>query len=66
MRPKPLVVEVYAGDITTVDTRLIEENPRIWCVVAIELIEHLHLPDLRGFEISVFGVIKPEIIIVRG
>jgi hypothetical protein len=63
-RPKPLVVEAYAGDISKVDLRMIQQDPPIWAVVAIELIEHLYSETLRGFEISVFGVLSPSLVIV--
>jgi len=63
-RPKPLVVEAYAGDISKVDTRILEVSPNVWAVVAIELIEHLYPETLRAFEISVFGVISPSLVIV--
>lgn len=63
-RPKPLVVEAYAGDITVVDTRILQETPSVYCLIAIELVEHLFPETLQGFEISVFEIIKPEIVIV--
>lgn len=63
-RPKPLVVEAYAGDITCIDVRIAQENPAVWGVIAIELIEHLYPDVLRGFELTVFGEINPEVVVV--
>lgn len=57
-------MEAYAGCITKVDSRIIKENPKVWAIVGIELIEHLYPDVLRGFEISVFGVIAPQLVVV--
>ncbi|CAL8126524.1 unnamed protein product [Orchesella dallaii] len=63
-RPEALQVQAYAGCITTVDAEVRKENPDIWAVVGIEIIEHLHADVLRGFEETVFGIIAPNLVIV--
>ncbi|ODN03999.1 Small RNA 2'-O-methyltransferase [Orchesella cincta] len=63
-RPQPLEVQAFAGCITTVDEDLLKNNPNIWAVVGIEIIEHLHPDVLRGFEETVFGIFSPDLVIV--
>lgn len=63
-RPKPLEVEAYSGCVTKMDSEVYQQNPNIFAVVGIEIIEHLHSDVLRGFEENVFGVISPNIVIV--
>ena len=55
-----LVVKVMEGDITQVDTRLKDVD----AVVAIELIEHLEEDTLKLVPESIFGQIKPKLVIL--
>ena len=63
-RETPLVVEAYAGDITKCDLRVLNLDPKLYCVVAIEVIEHLTSDVLVGFEKTVFGVLRPPLVIL--
>lgn len=63
-RRHPLVVEAYAGCVTKVDTTLYQQNPEVFAVIGIEIIEHLHPDILRGFEETVFGITKPQLVVV--
>ena len=55
-----LVVKVMEGDITQVDSRLKDVD----AVVAIELIEHLQEDTLKLVPESIFGQIKPKLVIL--
>jgi hypothetical protein len=63
-RETPLSLEVYAGCVTKVDSRVLNAEPNIYAILAIEIIEHLD-PDVGlGFEETLFSTIAPCLIVV--
>jgi hypothetical protein len=63
-RETPLVVEAYAGCITKCDPKILNVDPPIYAIIGIELIEHLDPEVLLGFERTVFGLIRPPLVIL--
>jgi small RNA 2'-O-methyltransferase len=58
-RDQPLTIEVYAGDATEPDQRLLDVD----VVTAIELIEHMEPEIHAALAAAVFGVMQPQLAI---
>ena len=55
-REKPLKYRVLKGDVLIADKRLANLD----CIIAIELIEHLHVHQVEGFTKNIFQTLRPK------
>eukprot|EP00088_Acartia_fossae_P040159 TRINITY_DN4179_c0_g1_i18.p1 TRINITY_DN4179_c0_g1~~TRINITY_DN4179_c0_g1_i18.p1 ORF type:complete len:539 (-),score=111.42 TRINITY_DN4179_c0_g1_i18:472-2088(-) len=56
----PFQIELLKGSVADMDKRLYQSD----AVCAIELVEHLHPPELDQFPKTVFGSIQPKVAII--
>ena len=58
-----LVVQIWAGDVTDQAGAAVMEG-RVEAVTSIEIIEHLHRPEVAQFSRAVLGVVRPRVWVV--
>ncbi|KAI8810877.1 hypothetical protein BJ742DRAFT_799059 [Cladochytrium replicatum] len=60
LREKRLDLDLYQGSLADVDSRFVG----IDAVTAVEVVEHLHPPELEAFPSTVFGGYRPRIAVI--
>ncbi|XP_046845507.1 small RNA 2'-O-methyltransferase-like [Xenia sp. Carnegie-2017] len=59
-RTRPLTVSLYQGSIAECDERFVNFD----VIACVEMIEHLHPPVLQAMPITIFGHLKPNVVII--